>query len=81
MQGKIVKGIAGFYYIYGGACLYECKARGVFRKDNQKPLVGDNVEFTVLDEEKRLGNIDPAGGGKCGSGPCDFFQCEAETKL
>ena len=40
------------------ACLYECKARGVFRKDNQKPLVGDNVEFTVLDEEKRLGNID-----------------------
>lgn len=58
MQGKIVKGIAGFYYIYGGACLYECKARGVFRKDNQKPLVGDNVEFTVLDEEKRLGNID-----------------------
>lgn len=58
MQGKIVKGIAGFYYIYGGACLYEYKARGVFRKDNQKPLVGDNVEFTVLDEEKRLGNID-----------------------
>lgn len=58
MQGKIVKGIAGFYYICAGACLYECKARGVFRRDNQKPLVGDNVEFTVLDEEKRLGNID-----------------------
>ena len=43
MQGKIIKGIAGFYYVYGeDEVLYECKAKGIFRKDNQKPLVGDN---------------------------------------
>ena len=58
MQGKIIKGIAGFYYVYGeDDCLYECKAKGIFRKDNQKPLVGDNVEITVLDEEKKEGNL------------------------
>ena len=40
MQGKIIKGIAGFYYVYGeDEVLYECKAKGIFRKDNQKPLV------------------------------------------
>lgn len=57
MQGKIVKGIAGFYYVYSNQKLYECKAKGLFRKDNIKPLVGDNVELVVLDEEKALGNI------------------------
>lgn len=57
MQGKIVKGIAGFYYVHAGDRLYECKAKGVFRKDNKKPLVGDDVELDVLDEEKALGNI------------------------
>ena len=54
MQGKIIKGIAGFYYVYGeDDVLYECKAKGIFRKDNQKPLVGDNVEITILDEAER----------------------------
>lgn len=58
MRGKIIKGIAGFYYIHTGEqCLYECKAKGVFRNKKIKPLVGDNVEIDVLDEEKRLGNI------------------------
>ena len=58
MQGKIIKGIAGFYYVYGeNDVLYECKAKGIFRKDNQKPLVGDNVEITVLDEQEQTGNL------------------------
>lgn len=58
MQGKIIKGIAGFYYVHvPGGCVYECKAKGVFRKDNKKPLVGDDVELDILDEEKLLGNI------------------------
>lgn len=62
MQGKIVKGIGGFYYVHcrgaeGGSEIYECRARGVFRKDNRKPLVGDDVELDVLDKEKALGNI------------------------
>lgn len=57
MRGKIIKGIAGFYYVYSGGATYECKAKGVFRKDHKKPLVGDDVELDVLDEEKKLGNI------------------------
>lgn len=58
MQGKIVKGIAGFYYVdVVESGVYECKAKGVFRKDGQKPLVGDNVEITVLDEAEKTGNI------------------------
>ncbi len=58
MQGKIIKGIAGFYYVYVvESGLYECKARGVFRKEKMKPLVGDNVEIEVLDEIEKTGNI------------------------
>lgn len=40
------------------SCIYECRAKGIFRKDNRKPLPGDYVEISVLDEEKKLGNID-----------------------
>lgn len=58
MQGKIIKGIAGFYYVYvEGHGTYECKAKGIFRKDHIKPLVGDDVVMDVLDEGERLGNI------------------------
>ena len=57
MQGKIIKGIAGFYYVHNGEHIYECKAKGVFRKDNMKPLVGDDCIIEVIDEEKKLGNI------------------------
>lgn len=57
MRGKIIRGIAGFYYVYAETGIYECKAKGVFRKDNRKPLVGDNVEMDVLDGEQYLGNI------------------------
>ncbi|MGN0428436.1 MAG: ribosome small subunit-dependent GTPase A [Acetatifactor sp.] len=57
MQGKIIKGISNFYYVASGDSVYECKAKGVFRKDRQKPLVGDNVELEVLDSEKKIGNI------------------------
>ncbi len=58
MQGKIIKGIAGFYYVYvEGQGIYECKAKGIFRKDHVKPLVGDNVNMDILDEKERLGNI------------------------
>lgn len=58
MKGKIIKGIAGFYYIYAeDGKIYECKAKGIFRKDNQKPLVGDNVEISVLDEKEMEGSV------------------------
>ena len=52
MQGKIVKGIAGFYYVHiGSKGIYECKAKGVFRKENIKPLVGDDVEIQIILKE------------------------------
>ena len=58
MQGKIVKGIAGFYYVHVvESGVYECKAKGVFRKEKLKPLVGDNVEIEILNEEEKIGNI------------------------
>ena len=58
MQGKIIKGIAGFYYVYVvESGIYECKAKGAFRKEKIKPLVGDNVEIEVLSKETKTGNI------------------------
>lgn len=53
-----MKGIAGFYYVK--CCdgnIYECKAKGVFRKDHRKPLVGDRVDMDVIDGKEHLGNI------------------------
>ena len=59
MQGKIIKGIAGFYYIYAeNGQVYECKAKGAFRKQKIKPLVGDMVRIAVLDEAGHLGNVE-----------------------
>lgn len=59
MTGKIIKGIAGFYYVHGGRDrVYACKAKGIFRNRGIKPAVGDNVVFTVLDEAGGEGNID-----------------------
>ncbi len=58
MQGKIIKGIAGFYYVYTKELgLLECKAKGIFRKDKRKPLVGDNVCVELISREDRTGNI------------------------
>ena len=58
MTGRIVKGISGFYYVFvAGSGIYECKAKGAFRKQQIKPLVGDLVEIDVLSEENHLGNV------------------------
>ncbi|MZQ76313.1 MAG: ribosome small subunit-dependent GTPase A [Peptoclostridium sp.] len=58
LKGRIMKGIGGFYYIDTENGLYECKARGIFRKDKVTPLVGDDVEIQVLDEESKKGVIE-----------------------
>lgn len=47
LNGKILKGIGGFYYIETANAVYECKARGVFRKQKVTPLVGDDVTITI----------------------------------
>ncbi len=89
MQGKIIKGIAGFYYIYAqDGNVYECKAKGIFRKDNFKPLVGDNAEISVLDQEAKEGSVTAilprrnslilSGSCQCGSGIC--YLCNGGSK-
>lgn len=57
MQGKIIKGIAGFYYVDSQEGVYQCKAKGIFRNKSIKPLVGDNVEFEITHKEDHEGNI------------------------
>lgn len=58
MAGKIIKGIAGFYYVHiKGQGVYECRAKGIFRKEGKKPLVGDNVDIEVLSEDDKEGNL------------------------
>ena len=58
MLGKIVKGIAGFYYVCDeSGTVYACRAKGIFRKNAQKPLVGDDVCFEILDEAEHEGNV------------------------
>lgn len=58
MQGKIVKGISGFYYVHVvKSGIYECKAKGIFRQQKMKPLVGDDVEIDIISEEKKTGNV------------------------
>lgn len=58
VDGRIMKGIAGFYYVHtGNYGVVECHAKGSFRKDRIKPLVGDFVQIQMLDCEKKLGNL------------------------
>ncbi len=45
MQGRILKATGGFYYVWSDGILYECRARGLFRKNGMVPLVGDWVEI------------------------------------
>ena len=52
MQGKIIRGVAGFYYVnVEGEGVFECKAKGIFRYRKVKPLPGDNVGLTVISRE------------------------------
>jgi ribosome biogenesis GTPase len=58
LRGKIIKGVGGFYYVnVENDQLYECKAKGVFRNRNIKPLVGDDVDIEIIDPDKATGNI------------------------
>ncbi len=47
IEGKIIKAISGFYYVYTGDEVVQCRARGKFRNNSLSPLVGDNVCITV----------------------------------
>lgn len=52
LQGIIIKGIGGFYYVEAAGTQYECKARGIFRKKRITPLVGDFVTISVHDNSE-----------------------------
>lgn len=49
--GLILKGIGGFYYVKAGDTVYECKARGVFRRNAITPLVGDHVKLLIEENQ------------------------------
>ena len=49
-SGQIIKALSGFYYVEEDGVIYQCKASGKFRKNDQKPLVGDFCEFSIENE-------------------------------
>ncbi len=57
LEGKIIKGIGGFYYVKTDDGVYSCRARGKFRKDSLTPMVGDIVNIEVTDTEKLEGYV------------------------
>ena len=57
IQGTIIKGIGGFYYVKTDECVYSCRARGKFRKSSTTPMVGDIAEIEVTDNEKKEGYV------------------------
>lgn len=58
LQGTILKGIGGFYYVQTVKGVFECRARGIFRKEGIKPTVGDKVQISILDETNGKGSLD-----------------------
>ena len=52
MTGIILKALSSFYYVECEGEVYECKARGNFRKAEVSPVVGDSVEFSVISENR-----------------------------
>jgi ribosome biogenesis GTPase len=64
-KGKIIKALSGFYYVQADSLVYQCRGRGIFRKQNVTPLVGDLVEYestsltdgTILAIEERQNEL------------------------
>lgn len=52
IDGVILKGIGGFYYVKTTEGVFECKAKGKFRKEKISPLAGDKVTITVRNDEE-----------------------------
>jgi ribosome biogenesis GTPase len=51
LKGIILKCVGGFYYVEAADAVYECRARGIFRKSGITPVAGDTAYITVLDDE------------------------------
>lgn len=52
MQGRVVKGIGGFYYVSDGDRVYMGKARGILKRNKNLIYVGDIVEYELDENEK-----------------------------
>ena len=50
-QGILLKGIGGFYYVEAAGAIYECKARGAFRKHGIRPMAGDQVRISIPENQ------------------------------
>ena len=57
-EGRIIKSLAGFYYVDTGTGVYECRPKGIFRKQGIKPLTGDNVSISITHEGDMEGQIE-----------------------
>ena len=56
-QGRIIKGVGGSYEVAGDSATYTCSAKGIFRNKGITPLIGDRVEFEILNERDHTGNV------------------------
>lgn len=57
-DGVIVKGVGGFYYVSAKDGVYECRARGKFRRQGIKPMVGDKVKIAIVSSDNMEGAVD-----------------------
>ena len=58
IQGRIIKGVGGLYFVAADGLVYECAARGIFRKKKIIPTIGDNVEISVQSAREKKGTIE-----------------------
>ncbi|WP_027084231.1 ribosome small subunit-dependent GTPase A [Cohnella panacarvi] len=58
-EGLITKALSGYYYVQDGERLVQCRARGIFKKRGESPLVGDRVEYSLTDNGE--GTVDRIG--------------------
>lgn len=59
MNGYIVKGIGGFYYVKTAEGIVECKPRGIFRKQKITPVAGDEVTLETENSAAVIAQIAP----------------------
>ncbi len=57
LDGRILKGVGGFYYVYTDEGIYQCRARGLFRKQSLKPLAGDRCSIELTHTDDVEGNV------------------------
>jgi len=75
MKGLIVKGIAGFYYVKTDDAIFECKARGIFKKDGIIPKIGDVVTIEVLQDGNAVINAIDERKNECIRPPISNVDC------